>query len=332
MCAQAALLDLSENPVEFERPEPTLSIQGMSLTLGQRVVLSDVSFGIGRAEIVGLLGPNGSGKSSLMRCLTGLVAPDVGTLWMDGKAVSLANRTLRARLGVVFQDPSLDNKLTCLENLQLGAGLFAVPRNEALKRARELLVFMEIADRAKDLVGTLSGGMRRRLELARALIHQPKILLLDEPTTGLDPIAFERTWQRLLALRRMQGLSILVSTHRAEEAAMCDRVVVLDRGHVIANDSPAAILDRVAGDVITIEADRPQELVDELLNEFELVSHREGDKVIIEREEGHAFIPRLVESFPPGRFRSIALRRPSLADAFFKLTGHNLMSDSGDAK
>lgn len=301
-----------------------LAVRGMCLSYAKRIVLDDISFEVGAGEVFGLLGPNGSGKTSLMRCLTGLVCPDRGTVWLDGTALGRRDRALRARLGVVFQEPSLDDRLSARENLLLGAALFGVGKKEAQQRATDLLVFMELEDRGRDHVRTLSGGMRRRLELARALIHRPSILLLDEPTTGLDPIAFERTWQRLLALRRLQGLTMLLSTHRADEAERCDRLLVFDRGHIVACDTPEGLLRRVAGDVIVLEADEPAALAQEIVERLDMVAHVHEGKVILERENGHTLVPRLVEAFAPGRLRSVSLRRPTLADAFFHLTGHGL--------
>lgn len=322
MGAQQALTDLSLEPAEA--PVPCLAVSSICLSYAKRIVLDDVSFEVGSGEIFGILGPNGSGKSSLMRCLSGLQRVDRGTLRFNGDIVKGSGRALRAEMGVVFQEPSLDNYLSAEENLLLGAALFGVPRAEAKKRAQELLGFMELGERAKDNVKVYSGGMRRRLELARALIHKPSLLLLDEPTTGLDPAALERTWQRLLALRHHQGLTLLLSTHRADEAERCDRLMVLDRGHVVACDTPEGLLERVAGDVIVIEADDPEGMVEELKSALDVVSHVHQGQVVIERDNGHTLVPRLVEACPIGRIRSIAVRRPTLADAFFNLTGRGL--------
>lgn len=322
MGAQQALTDCSLEP--DEAPTPRLAVSGMCLSYASRIALDDVSFELGAGEIFGILGPNGSGKSSLMRCLTGLQIPDRGTLRFNGAVVGRRDRGLRANMGVVFQEPSLDIYLSAEENLLLGAALFAIPRDEARKRAHELLSFMELADRGREQVRVFSGGMRRRLELARALIHKPSLLLLDEPTTGLDPAALERTWQRLMALRHLQGLTMVLSTHRADEAERCDRLLVLDRGHVVACDTPDALLRRVAGDVIAIEADDPAALAAAIVDKLDIVAHVHQDRVVIERDNGHTLVPRLVEAFEPGRIRSIVMRRPTLADAFFNLTGSGL--------
>lgn len=323
MGAQHALTDCTPDP-GAEPAQARLAVRGMCLSHANRIILDEVSFELGAGEIFGLLGPNGSGKTSLMRCLTGLQRPDRGTVWVDGRSVNPGDRTLRAQMGVVFQQPSLDNHLSAYDNLMLGAALFGVGRGEAKKRALELLTFMELADRGHERVKTFSGGMRRRLELARALIHRPDILLLDEPTTGLDLGALERTWNRLLALRKLQGLTMLLSTHHADEAMRCDRLLVIDRGHVIACDTPEGLLRRVAGDVVVIEAEEPHALAAQIVERLEIVAHVHEDSVVIERDQGHALVPRLVEAFEPGRMRSVSVRRPTLADAFFNLTGRGL--------
>jgi ABC-2 type transport system ATP-binding protein len=232
---------------------------------------------------------------------------------------------------VVFQEPSLDIKMTARENLILGAKLFGVRGREAARRADELLEFMELADRKADKVETFSGGMKRRLELGRALINEPIALLLDEPTSGLDPIAFEATWQRFIALREARDLSMLISTHRTDEAVRCDRLLVFDRGHVVTNDTPENILGRLAGDVIILKTSHGEDLMTELRERFSLTPQQDRDEVILRTERGHELIPRLVESFPPGVFKSISLRQPSLADAFLQITGRSLDDDEGKA-
>lgn len=301
-----------------------LEIKQVQLWLKKRLVLDGVNLEIRPGEIFGILGPNGSGKTSLFRCITGLLAPNHGTLWVDNHELLPAQRVLRAQMGVVFQDPSLDPKLTARENLLLGAALFAIPKKEALTRAKELLVFMELADRENDLVGTFSGGMRRRLELARAIIHRPSLLILDEPTVGLDPYAFARTWQRLLALRRAQDLTLFLSTHLAEEAARCDRLAILNRGRIVACDTPQNLMSKVAGDVLVINADHPEALAEELRHTMELPAFVVDEEIHLTRDRGHELVPRLIEALPKGRVRSIAIRRPTLADAFLKLTGRSL--------
>ena len=314
-------------PAPGESLPPRLAARDLAFRYGDREVLRRVAFEVGPGEIVGLLGPNGAGKSTLFSILTGLLRPASGTLLVDGVPVEPGARALRARMGVVFQSPSLDAKLSAEENLVLGGQLFGLPRATARARARELLALAELSGRARDQAGKLSGGMRRRLELARALVHHPSILLMDEPTTGLDAAAFRQTWEAVRALRRVEGLTVLLTTHRPDEAEACDRLAVLAHGRVVASGTPEELRARVPGDVVSIEADDPVALAAEISARFG-VAARPGPKgVHVERERGHELIPRLVEAFPPGRFRAVALRRPTLADAFLAITGDELEQD-----
>ncbi|BDG08468.1 ABC transporter ATP-binding protein [Anaeromyxobacter paludicola] len=303
---------------------PRLAARALAFRYREREVLRGLSFEVGAGEIFGVLGPNGAGKSTLFSILTGLRAPDAGELLLDGAPVPFGDRALRARLGVVFQEPSLDAKLTCEENLVLGAALFAVPRAEGRARARALLERAGLAARAREPVSRLSGGMRRRLELARAVIHRPAILVLDEPTSGLDAAAFRATWEAIQALRREEGLTVLLNTHRPDEAEQCDRLAVMAEGRIVACEPPEALRSRVAGDVLQIEAADPEPLAREIALRFQVPARAVDGAVVVEREQGHVLVPRLVEAFPPGRFRSVSVRRPTLADAFLEITGRGL--------
>jgi ABC-2 type transport system ATP-binding protein len=307
-----------------------LEVRDLSLSIGDRVILDEVGFSVASGEIVGILGPNGSGKTSLVRCITRLWRPDQGSVKLDGTLLDRRGRTRRADMGVVFQEPSLDIKLTARENLILGAKLFGLSAREAARRADELLRFIELSDRKSDKVETFSGGMKRRLELARALINKPILLLMDEPTNGLDPIAFETTWKLFFDLRSSMDLALVISTHRTDEAARCDRLLVFDRGRVVTCDTPDNLLGRLAGDVVVLETSRGEELVTELRDRFDLTPQVGRDEVMLRTDRGHELIPRLVEAFPPGMFKSISLRKPSLADAFLQITGHSLDDDEAE--
>lgn len=289
-----------------------------------RKVLEGLSFSTLPGEIFGLLGPNGSGKSTTFHVLTGGLRPDAGTLLLDGVPIAPGAAALRRQMGVVFQSASVDINLTCRENLQLAARLHCVPARDATDRIRELLALADLTDRADERVKTLSGGMKRRLELSRALIHRPRLLLLDEPTVGLDEASFERTWRRLAELRAAEGVTLLLSTHRPEEAARCDRIALLDQGRIVALDTPANLQARVAGDVITLHGADLEALAAEVRARFNLEAKVVGDGVTVLVEAGHTWIPRLVEAFPPGRLTAVNLHRPSLADVFLSTTGHTL--------
>jgi ABC-2 type transport system ATP-binding protein len=328
-------MPLDLEPIEpGSSPEPALprlAVVGLTLRYGDRQVLNGLSLEIGRGEVFGLLGPNGAGKTSAFQVLAGLVAADGGELLLDGQPVPLGSRAFRERLGVVFQQPSLDTRLSARQNLALGAALHRVPRQVARERAEDLLRFAELSDRGHEPVARFSGGLRRRLEICRALMSRPQILLLDEPTSGLDEAAFQRTWRELLALREREGLTILVTTHRSEEGERCDRVAILDGGRIIACDRPATLRGQVSGDVISIEAESPAEVAREVETRLGLEARVVDGHVILERHRGHELIPRIVELFPAGRLRSVAMHRPSLSDVFLHLTGRILDDSPGEA-
>jgi ABC-2 type transport system ATP-binding protein len=306
-----------------DRP-PRLALRGVAVRRGGREVLRDVSLEIAPAEIVGLLGPNGAGKSTLFGILAGLLRPDAGAFFLDGEAIAPGARAFRARAGVVFQEPSLDGKLTAEENLRLAAALHRVPAATARARVPRLLAEAGLAGRAREPVERLSGGMRRRLELARALVHAPSILVMDEPTTGLDAAAFRAWWEVIAALRRAEGTTVIVTTHRPDEAERCDRLAVLAGGTLVARGTPDALRARVAGDVVVVDADDREGLARELRARLGLDARVRADGVHVAREQGHLLVPRLVEAFPAGRLRSVSLRRPTLADAYLAVTGEAL--------
>jgi len=316
-------------PARPARPAlaPALSAGGLSFAYRGRPVLTDVSFEVMPGEVFGFLGRNGAGKSTLFAILAGLLAPASGRLFAGGRPVDARDAALRARTGVVFQSPSLDPKLSCRENLMLAAALFRVPGRQARERAARLLAEAGLGDRAGEAAGKLSGGLRRRLELARALVHRPAILILDEPTTGLDAAAFARTWETVEALRRQEGLTVLLTTHRPEEAERCDRLAVLAHGTILTCETPAELVSRIAGDVLEVEAADPAGLAADVAARLGLRSRVTARGITVERERGHELVPRLVEAFPPGRLRSVSVRRPTLADAFVDLTGGSLAEE-----
>jgi ABC-2 type transport system ATP-binding protein len=309
---------------------PFLQAEGLRHAYGARRVLDGLSFEVGRGEVFGFLGPNGAGKTTTFHILTGLLSAQEGRFLLEGQPVRAGDRRLRRRLGVVFQAPSLDLKLTARENLALGAALYAVPRSGIPKRVDRMLGIAGLSDRADEPAGRLSGGMRRRLELVRALVHDPTVLVMDEPTSGLDEASFQRVWMLLLELRANTGLTILITTHRPEEAERCQRLLVLHQGRAVAVGSPEALRERVSGDVIALQSSDPEFVARTLRERFGLESRLVDGLVLVERERGHEWVPRLVEAFPAGALRSVSLRRPSLGDVFLKLTGEGLEQTAGE--
>lgn len=290
---------------------------------GDRLALAGVSFSVAPASIFALLGPNGGGKTTLFRILATLARPHAGTFTIAGETDA---RSVRRKLGVVFQSPSLDKKLTVLENMLFGGALFGLSGASLRKRAEELLARFSVADRSGDLVETLSGGLARRVEIAKSLLHRPEVLLLDEPSTGLDPVARRDLRGVLHSLSRDERVTVLLTTHLFEEADAADHIAILDRGHLVAEGTPAELKRSLSGDVLVVEP-REEESATDLAA---AITQRFGDAagrvaavsglVRLERADAHAFVPPLVEAFP-GRFRSVTLGAPSLEDVFVARTG-----------
>jgi ABC-2 type transport system ATP-binding protein len=303
---------------------PRLALEGVRFRYRDREVLRGVTLAVEAGEIFGLLGPNGAGKSTLFAVLAGLLAPSDGRFRLDGAEIRAGARALRARAGIVFQEPGLDGKLSSHENLALAAALHRVPRAVSRERIPRLLAEAGLGDRAREPVERLSGGFRRRLELARALVHAPEVLVMDEPTTGLDAAAFRAFWANVERLRREEGTTVVLTTHRPDEAERCDRLAVLARGEVVACDTPERLRARIPGDVVVIEADAPEALAVEIERRLGLAARVRSGSVHVEREAAHELVPRIVEAFPAGRLRSVSLRRPTLADAYLAITGEAL--------
>ncbi|MBZ0156253.1 MAG: ABC transporter ATP-binding protein [Alphaproteobacteria bacterium] len=306
-----------------------LSVRDLAHSYGRREVLRGVSFDVVRGETFGLLGPNGSGKSTALAILSGVLnKTGAGTITFDGRTLLADDREFRRQVGVVFQSPGLDLKLTARENLNLAAMIRGVPGRERKQRVEEQLERAGLADRAGDAVETYSGGMKRRLDIARALIDRPRVLLMDEPTAGLDEAAFRSTWQRLDDLRAARGdLTIIVATHRVDEADRCDRLAVLSEGRVGVIDTPDGLRRGLSGDIIALTGHDLAPLGEDIAKRFSVDCLAHDGEILITCESGHALIPRLVEAYPAGRFETVSLRHPSLADAFLKITGKNLDDD-----
>ena len=301
--------------------QPVIAITELTHRYGDRVALNAVNLAVHRGEIFGLLGPNGGGKTTLFRILSTLLPPQTGQVRVFDCDVVAQRNAVRRQIGVVFQSPSLDKKLTILENLRHHGHIFGLRGGPLQQRITELLERFGIADRANELTEKLSGGLRRRVEIARGLLHKPALLLLDEPSTGLDPRVRREVGDYLAELRAQEGVTVLVTTHIMEEAERCDRLALLDRGQLVALDKPLALKDQVGGDVISVRAHDPVKLGALIESRF-AVKVGIVDRVIrIERARGHEFVPALVEAFP-GEIEALSVGKPTLEDAFIHLTGH----------
>jgi ABC-2 type transport system ATP-binding protein len=291
---------------------------------GDRQALDRVSFDVKPREIFGLLGPNGGGKTTLFRILSTLLEPSGGRARVLGRDVVTEAQEVRRSIGVVFQSPSLDKKLTAFENLYYQGQIHGFTFKETKARAREMLDRVGLSDRAGEITERLSGGMRRRVELAKGMLHRPRLLLLDEPSTGLDPGGRRDLWTYLASIRDADGVTSLLTTHLMEEAERCDRVAILDRGRLVALGTPTELKAQVGGDVLTLDTREPERLAAEVARMGLEATLFEG-RVRIERPSGHELIPRLVQAFP-GRIDAVVLARPTLEDVFIRKTGHRFWS------
>jgi ABC-2 type transport system ATP-binding protein len=290
-----------------------------------REALTGVTFDVRAGELFGVLGPNGGGKTTLFRILSTALTPTAGQAWVMDHDVVSDPASARGALGVVFQNPSLDKKLTVVENLIHQGRLYGLSGAALRSRALEFLDRVGLADRAGDVVEHLSGGLQRRAEIAKGLLHRPGLLLMDEPTTGLDPGARRDLWIYLSALSR-EGVTVLVTTHLMEEAERCSRLAILDRGRLAALGTPEELKKTVGGEVVTVTTSDPAGLAAGLRAAFDLTAQVIDNVVRVERADGHRFVPQLVEKFP-GLVETVQVGRPTLEDVFVKHTGHRFWAE-----
>lgn len=304
-----------------EHQVAALEAEALGFSYGERQALSNVSFAIGRGEVFGFLGPNGGGKTTLFRLLSTLVPIQSGRAHVLGHDLAGETVEVRRRMGVVFQHPSVDGKLTVLENLQVHGRLYGITGRKLKDRCAAMLDRLAIASRAADLVETLSGGLRRRVELAKALLHEPELLLLDEPSTGLDPTARREFFGQLAELNGRDGVTIVLTTHHMEEADRCDRIGLLHQGQLVATAPPGELKSQVGGDVVVIHAPAPELLQRKIIQQLKLKSSVVDGTLRIERPRGHELVRELVDTFG-AEIDSVSFGKPTLEDVFVHLTGH----------
>jgi ABC-2 type transport system ATP-binding protein len=308
-----------------------IDISHLSHSYGERKALDDISFSLRPAEIFGLLGPNGSGKTTLFRILSTLMLPTSGGAAIAGLDLRSSPALVRREIGVVFQAASVDVKLTAAENLRHQGHLYGLKGSALKARVSEMLSRVGLADRANEKVETFSGGMQRRVELAKGLMHHPSVLLLDEPTTGLDPGARIDLWQYLKILRDEEGVTVLITTHLMEEAERCDRLAILHEGKLVALGTPAELKSEIGGDVLVIDASAPESLAAKINSRFGVQAKVIDGKLRLERTAGHRFATEIVEAFP-GEIQSISVSKPTLEDVFIRRTGHRFWSERVDVE
>lgn len=324
MASKASLAD-PPNSATAVAPA-VISVQDVVHRYENRLALNGVSFDVAPAELFGLLGPNGSGKTTLFRILSTLMIPVGGRANILGHDVASDPNGLRRKIGVVFQAQSIDIKLTAAENLMHQGHLYGLRGVTLKRRIEEMLARVGLSERAKEKAETFSGGMQRRLELAKGLLHRPQVLLLDEPTTGLDPGARRDVWQYLALLRDEEQVTVIVTTHLMEEAERCDRLAILNEGKLVALGTPTELKREIGGDVILLDAPNPEAIAEGLGVRFHLDAKVLGNQVRIERQNGHRFIADVVEAFP-GEIEAVSVSKPSLEDVFIRRTGHKFWTE-----
>lgn len=325
---------LTEQPTAAVAPvhstgRAPIELEKLSHDYGTRLALDNLTFSVQAAEIFGLLGPNGSGKTTLFRILSTLMVPSGGHARVQGFDVAREANKVRQQTGIVFQARSLDLKLTVAENLKHQGHLYGLSGKTLTRRIGEVLERVGLSDRAKEFVETLSGGMQRRVELAKGLIHSPSLLLLDEPSTGLDPGARRDLWLYLRSLRDDEGVTVFVTTHLMEEAEHCDRLAILNEGKLVALGTPFELKSAIGGDVVLFETageDAAKSLAVRMTNRFGIEPSVLGSTVRLEREEGHRFITTAIEAFP-GEIHGVSVAKPSLEDVFIQRTGHRFWTE-----
>ncbi|MDR7456759.1 MAG: ABC transporter ATP-binding protein [Armatimonadota bacterium] len=316
-------------PTGVPAPVPVIRARGLEKRYGTLVAVDRVAFEVRPGECFGFLGPNGAGKTTTMKMIYCVLEPSAGELTVLGMDVRREARRIKARLGVVTQDNTLDSALSVRENLVIFGRYFDLPWTQARRRADELLEFVALAERHRDKVEHLSGGMRRRLMIARALMAQPDLLILDEPTTGLDPQARQLTWEKLRQLKRMGVTQVLTTHYMDEAAALCDRIVIMDHGRIVAEGAPADLIrEHVGREVVELRgldgAPARQALGTLLARDDGGAERHEahGDLVLVYTADGEALLHRIREAALP--IESALLRRATLEDVFLKLTGRML--------
>ena len=305
-----------------------IEVDNLLKTFGDLTAVDGVNFTVGAGEIFGFLGPNGAGKSTTIKILATLLKPTGGRATLAGFDVLTQPNQVRQSIGLVFQDQTLDVRLTAQENLHFHAMLYDVPRDVFKVRAEQVLRMVDLLDRRSSIVMTFSGGMKRRLEIARGLLHHPKVLFLDEPTLGLDVQTRNAIWQHVRQLRQEVGTTVFMTTHYMDEAENCDRIAVVDHGKIQAIDTPAALKQRIGGDQIIVGGDAALEA--DLARKYGVEVQNAGGQFHFQMAGGAQFVPRLIADFG-GRITSVQIKQPSLEDVFLKLTGHGIRAEEGGA-
>jgi ABC-2 type transport system ATP-binding protein len=307
-----------------------IQVRDLVKRFGEIEAVSGVDLDVEEGEIFGFLGPNGAGKTTTINVLCTLLKPTSGRAEVAGIDVMERPDEVRSRIGLVFQDPSLDDQLTARENLEFHGFLYGLPVARRRERIDSVLEMVDLTARADSEVMTFSGGMKRRLEIARGIMHFPRVLFLDEPTIGLDPQTRRRIWQYLSNLPKSQGITIFMTTHYMDEAEYCDRIAIIDHGKIVAVGTPAELKAMVGGDIVTITVPDQALAASQIDQQFGLTSQIEDGTLRVEVKDSETFVPMLLRQLDTS-IEKLTLSRPTLDDVFLKLTGHAIREEeSGD--
>ncbi len=307
-----------------------IQVQNLVKKFGNITAVDDVSFDVEEGTIFGFLGPNGAGKTTTISTLCTLLSPTSGRTFINGFDCNQESSKVRSAIGIVFQDSSLDKDLTARENLVFHAYLYNVPKAERKQRVEDALQLVDLTERADDLVKKFSGGMKRRLEVARGLIHRPKVLFLDEPTLGLDPQSRASLWEFIKRLQQEHKVTIFMTTHYMEEAEVCDNIAIIDKGRIIASGTPAELKKIVGGDLIYLKTTDNSKAKEDIARLFDTEVSEKDEEIFISARKGEACIPALIREIGESVV-SVRMQRPTLNDVFLKLTGKEIREGNGSA-
>ena len=308
---------------------PAIAVRDLVKTFDEVRAVRGVNFEVAAGEVFGFLGPNGAGKTTTINMLCTLARPTAGAAQVAGHDVVTERDNVRRNIGLVFQDPTLDGYLTAAQNLQLHAELYGVQSDLVQPRMRQVMEMVGLWDRKDSVVGTFSGGMRRRLEIARGLMHSPRVLFLDEPTIGLDPQTRRSIWSYIRELKEREEITIFMTTHYMDEAEWCDRIAIMDHGEIVALDSPDALKAGVGTDRVTIHTDDNDAAIDALARQFGIEAQVSEGAVSFGVPAGEEFVPRLFAEFAMP-IRSVSVSRPTLDDVFMSYTGTTIRDAEED--
>ena len=304
-----------------------IRVENLTRQFGNIMAVNDVSFEVEEGTIFGFLGPNGAGKTTTINILCTLLSPTAGNAYINGHDCNSESSEVRKSIGIVFQDSSLDKDLTARENLLFHAYLYNVDKSVRRQRVEDALQFVDLVERGDDLVKKFSGGMKRRLEVARGLIHRPKVLFLDEPTLGLDPQSRSNLWEFITELPKKHNVTIFMTTHYMEEAEVCDKIAIIDRGKIITMGTPAELKKVIGGDVIYLKTADNKKAMEDIKNLLNVeVSEMDGE-IFISSLRGDVCIPKIIREIGESVL-SVRMQRPTLNDVFLKLTGKEIRAES----